>query len=166
VRGIGAIWLAAIVLAAGAAGARGQEAAGYEPLRLPQGWSEFREKDGDVERVEYIYQDRLDGLLRVKRVSLASGETPETVAARDTDGPLRFLPDYDFLKREAFGGGNHAGVLVEYNFVHRGKPAMGRSYYLKGTGPTVWVLQFTGKRDVLRPMRNVTDHMARDFRER
>jgi hypothetical protein len=160
------MWLAAVVLAVGAAGANGQDAAGYEPLRLPQGWREFRQKEGEVERVEYIYQDRLDGLLRIKSVTLAVGETLEAVATRDVDGPLRFLPGYESLKREGFGGGNHAGVLVEFNFLQRGKPALGRNYYLKGGDSTVWVLQFTGRRDILRPMRNVTDHIARDFKEK
>jgi hypothetical protein len=160
-------WVAGIVMAsvvAFAPSARGQEASGYEPLALPDEWREFREKDDTVEKVEYIYRDRSDGLLRIKRVAVAEGETVETVADRETSGSLRFLPDYAFVKKEGFGGGNHTGMLVEFTYTRARKPAMARHYYLKGDATTVWVLQFTGKPDILKPLRNVTDHMARAFK--
>ena len=58
-----------------------------------------------------------------------------------------------------------AGTLMEFDFTASGKPMLGRYYYLKGSNSTIWVLQFTGDRTVLGSMRNVTDQMARSFKE-
>jgi hypothetical protein len=163
------ILVAAVVLAATLSVSmptRAQEASGYEPLTLPSEWKEFREKNGDVEKVEYIYRDRSDGLLRIKRVTLAADDSIDTVADRELNGSLRYFPDYLFGKKEAFGGGNHAGFFVEFNYTRAKKSFMGRNYYLKGANSTVWVLQFSGNREVLRQMRNVTDQMARGFKEK
>jgi hypothetical protein len=163
------ILVAAVVLAATLSlsmPTRAQEASGYEPLTLPSEWREFREKNGDVEKVEYIFRDRADALLRIKRVTLGANETIETVAEREMNGSLRYFPDYLFGKKEAFGGGNHAGFFVEFDYTRAKKPYLGRNYYLKGANSTVWVLQFSGNRTILKQNRNVTDQMARGFKEK
>jgi hypothetical protein len=156
--------LLAIAVVAGSTRAFGQEATGYEPLSLPSDWKEFREKVDGVERVEYIYGDRAIGLLRIKHLDVSASDSVEAVVERELNGPIRFLPDYAFLKKEPFGGGNHAGVMVEFNFTKAKKPALARYYYLKANDTTVWVLQFTGARASLKPIRNVTDQMARGFK--
>lgn len=161
--GIASLVLAVLLGVPVATGA--QEASGYEPLVLPDGWDKLDYKDSEgIGRVEYIYNDRADALLKIKKVAVQAGETPGIVAERDLEKTLRFLPNYVRGKSEAFTGGNQAGVFAQFDFTRSGKPMLGRNYYVKGDGTTVWVLQFTGARKTLGPMRNMTDQIARAFK--
>ncbi|HQR37671.1 MAG TPA: hypothetical protein PLF26_04650 [Blastocatellia bacterium] len=137
-------------------------------LSLATGWELSAYTDGaKVERVEYIYGDRSAGLLKVKRVRLDSGETLDAYVDRDTAVTLRFLPGFVQGRQERFAGGAMAGMLVQFDFTKGGKPMLGRYYYLAGAdNSSIWVLQFTGDRSVLGQARNITDQMARSFRER
>ena len=136
-------------------------------IDLPSGWEAHTYRDGaTIERKEYVYGDRSDALMKVKRLRVSPGEAVEAVAEREADSSLRFQPGFVPGRSEQFGGGGHQGVLVQFDFTRAGKPMIGRYYYLRGDESTVWVLQFTGARDVLGRIRNVTDQMARSFQAR
>ena len=157
-------WAVLVVLCASTA-ASVQESDGYEALKLPAEWERVEYKDGaTIGRVEYVYNDRSEALLKIKRTRAASGEGPQEIAERDLERTLRFLPGYVRGRTEPFGGGNHAGLLTQFDFSRGGKPMLGRHYYLKGDDSTVWVLQFTGDRTILGRIRNVTDQIARGFK--
>lgn len=135
-------------------------------LDLPAGWDMTSFVDGaKIKRTEYVYGDRSKGLLKVKRLRAERGEPIETVMASDVDASLKFQPGYVAGKNERFGGGALAGYFVQFDFTRGGKPMLGRNYYLQGADGSVWVLQFTGDRTVLAQIRNLTDQMARSFRE-
>lgn len=137
----------------------------YE-LPLPQGWQETSYVDGaQIKRVEYVYGDRSQAMLKVKHTRVRRGESLDMVVDREL-GSLRFQPGFVQGRTEGFGGGALSGTLVEYDFNRGGKPMLGRSYVLAGDDSTVWVLQFTGDRTMLKSLRNVTDQMARSFREK
>jgi hypothetical protein len=157
----------ALALAFCASGARAQEGDGYEPLTLPGGWEKVEYADGaNIGRVEYVYNDRSEGLLKVKRTRVTAGEGPEQIAEREHEQTLRFLPGYQRGRTEPFAGGNHTGIMTQFDFTRAGKPMLGRHYYLKGDDSTVWVLQFTGDRTILGKVRNMTDQIARSFKSR
>jgi hypothetical protein len=160
--------LAAVLVAVAAAGAASaQENADAYTLDLSAGWEQASFVDGaKIRRVEYVYGDRSQGLLKVKRIRAEQGQTLEDVVARDVEGSLKFQPGYVQGRHERFAGGNLAGYLVQFDFTLGGKPMLGRFYYLQGADGSVWVLQFTGDRTTLGEIRNVTDQMARSFRGR
>lgn len=142
-------------------------AEGEYTLVLPADWQKIEFKDGaGVLRVEYIFRDRSDALLKIKRVRVMEGETAAQVADRDLDQVLRFAPGFVRGKTEALGGSALMGVLAQYEFTRGGRPMLGRNYYLNGPEGNVWVLQFTGDRATLSELRAVTDRMAREFRQK
>lgn len=133
---------------------------------LAPGWEKAAFTDGaKIDRVEYIYGDRKNGLLKIKRIRLERGESIENVVSRDTDSIHRFLPSYVAGSTERFAGGTMTGYLVQFDYSRGGAAMMGRNYYLAGKDASVWVLQFTGERTSLAPIRNETDQIGRTFRE-
>jgi hypothetical protein len=161
-RMMGVIFMA--VACASMAGA--QDESQYS-ISLPAGWEKAAFTDGaKIDRVEYVYGDRKNGLLKIKRVRLEPGESVEAVVAKETDGSYRFLPSYVAGRSERFSGGVMSGYLVQFDFSRGGTAMMGRNYYLAGGDSTVWVLQFTGERNSLAQLRNETDQIGRTFREK
>jgi hypothetical protein len=162
----------AIAVVASVAVATAQETAPRDAgdeytIDLPAGWEQESFVDGaKIRRVEYIFGDRSKGLLKVKRVRAERGQTFDDVVSHDVDGSLKFQPGFVMGRNERFAGGAHTGALVQYDFTRGGKPMLGRHYYLAGAEGTVWVLQFTGDRTTLGQIRNVTDQMARSFKEK
>lgn len=136
-------------------------------ISLPGGWEKAAFTDGaKIDRVEYINGDRRNGLLKIKRVRLEPGESIDAVVARDTDGSHKFLPSYVAGRSERFAGGTMSGYLVQFDYSRGGAAMMGRNYYLAGRDSSVWILQFTGERTSLAPIRNETDQIARTFAEK
>lgn len=134
---------------------------------LPSGWEQSQYTDGaTIERIEYIYRDRNDALLKVKRMRVNPSDRTDDIANRDIDVSVKIFPGYVRGKSEAFGGGANAGVFIQFDFTKAGKPMLGRYYYLRSDESTLWVLQFTGNRSVLGPLRNETDQMARSFQQK
>lgn len=155
--------LALVVLGLSLAPSAAQEGDEYQ-LVLPQGWELNSYTDGArIKRVEYIYGDRSNAVLKVKRVRLGRDDTIEAIVDREI-GALRFQPGFVQGRSEDFSGGGLAGKMIQFDFTRSGKPMLGRHYYLAGGDSTVWVMQFTGDRTSLGQMRNVTDQMARSFR--
>jgi hypothetical protein len=126
-------------------------------------WRKITEPDAAHEHAEFVYGDRLDGYLQIRRELVDAGTTPADLARRDQDQKLRFLPGFVEGKQENFSGRLN-GVTISYEFVRTGKPMLGRTYYLQTDNRTIYALRFTGLRDKLARIRNQTDVIARSFR--
>jgi len=126
-------------------------------------WRSILEPDAAHEHPEFVYGDRLDGYLTIRKEVVDAGTTPAELARRDQDLRLRFLPGFVDGKQEAFNG-RLDGVTMSYEFVRTGKPMLGRTYYLQADNRTIYALRFTGLRDKLARIRNQTDLIARTFK--
>lgn len=125
-------------------------------------WKAILEPDAAHEHPEFVYGDRLDGFLTIRKEIVEAGTTPSQLAERDLVN-LRFLPGFVEGKEERFSG-RLDGLTVSYEFVRTGKPMLGRTYYLQADNRTIYALRFTGLRDKLSRIRNQTDLIARTFK--
>lgn len=125
-------------------------------------WRSIVEPDAAHESPEFVYGDRLDGYLTIRKELVDAGMTPSQLAERD-EGRLRFLQGFVQGKEEPFNG-RLDGVTVSYEYVHNGKPMLGRIYYLQADNRTIYALRFTGLRDKVTRIRNQTDVIARTFK--
>ena len=126
-------------------------------------WKTILEPDAAHEHPEFVYGDRLDGLLTIRKEIVESGTSAGELARRDQDLKLRFLPGFVEGKEEPFNG-RLDGVTISYEFVRTGKPMLGRTYYLQADPRTIYALRFTGLKDKLGRIRNQTDLIARTFK--
>jgi len=126
-------------------------------------WRLVDEPDEVHQHAEFIYGDRNDGYLRIRKETMDEGLTVAEFARRDHDLKMRYLPGYVDGKEERFVG-RMPGVTISYEYTQAGKPMAGRTYYLQADGRTVYVLRFTGMRDKLSRIRNQTDQIARTFK--
>ena len=111
--------------------------------------------------VEYVFVDRNDGHLEVRKIAVAKDALLGDIV-RAEEEKLQFLPGYVAGRDENFSG-RLRGSIFNYEFVRGGRPMSGRFYFLKANDNTIYVLRFTGFRDKLRSIRNQTDSMARTF---
>ncbi len=111
--------------------------------------------------VEYVFIDRNDGHLEVRRLTVVKDAILSDVV-RDEEQKLQFLPGYIAGVDENFNG-RLRGSIFNFEFVRAGRPMSGRFYFLRANDTTVYVLRFTGFRDQLKSIRNQTDSMARTF---
>ncbi|HWF89339.1 MAG TPA: hypothetical protein VN659_10915, partial [Pyrinomonadaceae bacterium] len=126
-------------------------------------WRVIVEPDAGRGQPEFVYGDRLDGYLVIRKEIVDAGTTPADVARRDQDLTLRFLPGFVPGKTDSFDG-RLDGVTMSYEFVRTGKPMLGRTYYLQADNRTIYALRFTGLRDKISRIRNQTDLIARTFK--
>jgi hypothetical protein len=126
-------------------------------------WKSILEPDAGHEHPEFVYGDRLDGYLTIRKEIVEPGTSAAELARRDQDLKLRFLPGFVEGKQETFNG-RLDGVTMSYEFVRTGKPMLGRTYYLQADNRTIYALRFTGLRDKLGRIRNQTDLIARTFK--
>jgi hypothetical protein len=126
-------------------------------------WKVIAEPGETSQHTEFVYGDRLDGFLQIRREVVDAGMTPGELAQRDQDLTLRFLPGFIQGKQDPFNG-RMEGVTMSYEFVKTGKPMLGRIYYLKGDNRTIYTLRFSGLKDKLARIRNQTDLIARSFK--
>lgn len=126
-------------------------------------WRSITEPDAAHEHPEFVYGDRLDGYLTIRKETVDAGTTPADFARRDSDQKLRFLPGFVEGKQDSFNG-RLDGVTMSYEYVRTGKPMLGRTYYLQADPQTIYALRFTGLRDKLNRIRNQTDLIARTFK--
>jgi hypothetical protein len=137
--------------------------AGYT-LELPsEKWRVIQEPDSLHEHAEFIYGDRNDGYLRIRKEVVEAGTTASNISERDQDQKLKFQTGYVEGKQEKFAGRLN-GVTFAYEYTSGGKAMAGRIYYLQADNRTVYALRFTGLRDRLSLIRNQTDTIARSFR--
>jgi hypothetical protein len=133
-------------------------------LELPSAaWRLIEKPDADHALAGFIYGDRMDGYLQIRKEVVDAGVTPQNLSQRESDQKLRFLPGFIEGKGEEFGG-RMKGVAFNYEYTSAGKPMAGRIYYLQADNRTIYVLRFTGHRDRLGRIRNQTDIIARSFR--
>jgi hypothetical protein len=111
--------------------------------------------------VEYVYGDRLDGHLEVRRMTIAA-DTILTDIVQEEEQRLRFKPGFVPGKQENFAG-KLKGQVYNFEYVAAGKSMSGRYYFLKANDTTLYVLRFSGNKDILRSLRNETDSIARTF---
>ena len=126
-------------------------------------WRLVDEPDELHQHAEFVYGDRNDGYLRIRKETLEEGVDIKEFARRDQDQKERFRPGYVDGKEEPFTG-RLVGRTGSYEYTQAGKPMAGRTYYLQADGRNVYVLRFTGMRDKLLRIRNQTDMIARSFK--
>ncbi len=126
-------------------------------------WRSIVDPDAANKNPEFVYGDRLDGYLTIRKEVVEAGTTPADFAQRDADLKLRFLPGFVQGKQDPFNG-RLDGVTMSYEFVRTGKPMIGRTYYLQADNRTIYAIRFTGLRDKLNRIRNQTDLIARTFK--
>ena len=110
--------------------------------------------------VEYVYNDRRDGHLEIRQLTLNSNQTLSELM-RDEETKLQFNLGFVAGKEESFKGAL-SGKVYNYEFIRSGRNMSGRFYFLQ-SGNDVYVLRFGGERDKLRSVRNQTDSIARTF---
>jgi hypothetical protein len=157
-----------LALLVGSAAAAAQESFTSETddyaLELPsQTWKAVPRTDGAHEHTEFIYGERSDGYLRVRKEVVDADTKLSDLAARMQDTKLRFMTGFVGGKEERFAGRLN-GIVTTYEYTNAGKPMAGRLYYLQADGRTVYVLHFTGLRERLQRIQNQTDAIARSFR--
>ena len=126
-------------------------------------WRKIGEPDDVHQHTEFIYGDRSDGYLRIRKEVLEGGVSIKDFALRDQDQRNRFLPGFVEGKQETFNGRPDA-YTASYEFTQAGKAMAGRTYYLQSDPHTVYVLRFTGLRPKLLSLRNQTDSIARSLK--
>lgn len=128
-------------------------------------WRLIDEPDDLHQHTEFVYGDRVDGYLRIRKENLDEGLTIREYAVRDQEQRVRlFLPGYVDGKLDDPFVGRLKGVSISYEYTQAGKPMAGRTYYLQADSRTVYALRFTGMRDKLARIRNQTDAIARSLR--
>lgn len=111
--------------------------------------------------VEYVYGDRFDGHLEVRKLTVAK-DAILTDVVQDEEQKLQFRPGFVSGKEENFSG-KLRGAVFNFEYVAAGRNMSGRFYYLKANDTTVYVLRFSGQKDSIRSLRNQTDSIARTF---
>ena len=134
-------------------------------LELPSPtWRLSERPDAEHSLTGFVYGDRLDGYLQIRKEVVDAGVTPKQLAQRESEQKLRFLPGFVEGKLEESFAGRLNGAAFNYEYTSAGKPMAGRIYYLQADNRTIYVLRFTALRDKLGRMRNQTDVIARSFR--
>jgi len=127
-------------------------------------WHLVGEPDEIHQHTEFVYGDRNDGYLRIRKETLPNGMTIKEFAHQDLDQKEHFLPGYIGGGKEEPFSGRLNGVTISFEYTQAGKPMTGRTYYLQADSHTVYVLRFTGMRDKLARIRNQTDLISRSFK--
>jgi hypothetical protein len=136
-------------------------------LNLPAGWLGVVNTDGlGHNEVNIVYKVRENGALKIRVAEVAPGAAPMDYANKDEQDRVRFAPSYDKLSMEKFLlGGSRIGALLSYDYKNAaGQPFTGRVYYLPADEKTIYVLQFTGRRNILGTLRSHTDQIARSLK--
>ena len=97
--------LLALAVAAGAQTQTFEDAHAPYTLELPSPtWRAITRPDSAHEHTEFVYGDRSDGYLRIRKEVVDEGTTPDKLSARDHEQKLRFLAGYVEGREEAFAG--------------------------------------------------------------
>lgn len=141
---------------------------GKYAVTLPAGWLGIINKDGlGRADVNIVYKVRENGALKVRRVDGADAKLDVMeYAAKDESDRVRFNPSYDKVGLEKFLiGAGKTGALLLYDYqTTSGQPFTGRVYYARADAETIYVLHFTGRKNILGTLRSHTDAIARSFK--
>ncbi len=111
--------------------------------------------------VEYVYGDRKNGHLEVRKLTVAKNAILTDVI-EDEESKHQFLRGFVAGKEENFAG-KLRGTVFNFEYVQDGRNMSGRHYFLRANDTTVYVLRFSGLKDTLRTIKNQTDSIARTF---
>lgn len=111
--------------------------------------------------VEYVYGDRSDGHLEIRKLTVARDSIMTDIVASE-EKKLQFRQGYVAGREENFAG-RFRGTVFNFEYVAAGRNMAGRFYFLKTSDTTIYLLRFTGPKDGLRGLRNQTDSIARTF---
>ncbi len=111
--------------------------------------------------VEYVYGDRVDGHLEVRRITVPK-DSLMTDVMQDEEKRLQFRQGFVSSREENFTG-KLRGTIYNFEYVAGGRSMAGRFYFLKANDTTIYILRFTGQKDSIRSLRNQTDSIARTF---
>lgn len=124
-------------------------------------WKMVSKPSATNQNVEYVYVDRNDGHIEVRKLKVAENAVLSDII-RNEEQKMLFLQGYVAGKEENFGG-HLNGTVFNFEYVKASRPMSGRFYFLRANPTTVYVLRFTGYKDKLRSIRNQTDSIARTF---
>lgn len=111
--------------------------------------------------VEYVYGDRADGHLQIRKITVARDSIMSDIISAEEKG-LQWRQGFVAGKEENFAG-KFRGTVFNFEYVAGGKNMGGRFYFLKTNETTIYMLRFTGPKDGLRVIRSQTDSIARTF---
>lgn len=124
-------------------------------------WKMTSKPSATSPNVEYVYTDRLEGHLEVRRLMVARDAMLTDLIQKEQE-KLQFKMGFVAGKEESFQG-RFRGSIYNFEYVNAGRPMSGRYYFLRQNDTTVYVLRFTGSKDSLRSIRSQTDSIARTF---
>lgn len=131
-------------------------------FQLPEArWKMTVKPSATSPNVEYVYGDRVDGHLEVRRLSIPKDSILSDIVQSE-EQKLQFRPGFVAGKEEQFTG-RMRGVAYNFEYVAAGRSMAGRFYFLKANDTTLYILRFSGQKDSLRAIRNQTDSIARTF---
>lgn len=111
--------------------------------------------------VEYVYGDRSDGHLEIRKVVVGKNDVMTDII-QDEEQKLQFRNGFVAGKQETFAG-KLKGSIFNFEYVASARNMSGRFYFLRANDTTVYLLRFTGQKDSLRSLRAQTDSIARTF---
>ena len=158
--------LAVVALFVSAAGA--QDTVFKDPsveytFTLPEAkWTMIVKPSNTNPNVEYVYGDRRDAYLTIRKITVAKDAILSDVVRDEAESSVQFRPGYVTNKDEVFTG-NYRGTVFNFEYVAASRPMAGRYYFLRSDPTTVYVLRFTGAKDSIRSLRAQTDSIARTF---
>jgi hypothetical protein len=126
------------------------------------GWKMTVKPSATSPNVEYVYNDRQQGYLEVRRLTVPKDTIMSDLIHQDEEQKLQFRPGFVAGKDENFAG-RIRGSVFNFEFVASGRSMAGRFYFLRANDTTVYVLRFSGQKDTLRALRSQTDSIARTF---
>ena len=124
-------------------------------------WKMTSKPSATSPNVEYVYGDRFDGHLEVRRVTVTKDAILGDLVAAE-EQKLQFRPGFVAGREESFNG-KLRGAIFNFEYVAAGKNMSGRYYFLRANDTTLYVLRFSGQKDSLRSIQNQTDSIARTF---
>ena len=124
-------------------------------------WKMTAKPSATSPNVEYVYGDRTDGHLEVRKLTVAK-DAILTDVIQEEEQKLQFRPGFVAGKEENFLG-RLRGSAFNFEYVAAGRSMAGRFYFLRANATTVYLVRFTGLKDTLRSIRNQTDSIARTF---
>ncbi len=159
--------LTLFALVTAAIAAYGQDHAFSDPLAdytflLPdEKWKLTVKPSATDAGVEYVFGDRRNGHLEVRKQSIAR-DGLLTDLVRDEEQKLMFRLGFVAGKEENFAG-KLKGTIYNFEYVAAGRTMAGRFYFLRSGDTAVYALRFTGLKDSMRSLRSQTDSIARTF---
>lgn len=125
-------------------------------------WKMTAKPSSTSPNVEYVYGDRSDGALEVRRMTVPANRLLTDVIHQDEEVKLQFRPGFVAGREENFSG-KLRGSVYNFEYVASGRAMAGRFYFLRANDTTVYLLKFSGPKDTMRSIRPQMDSIARTF---